>query len=199
MHTIIGVDEVGRGALAGPLCVCALRLTSASPFFRLRRFKDSKRLSKKMRLRVFDEIKAAKRAGELDYSLAYIRAREIDALGMAQALKLSVRKVLRHLKALPNERIVLDGGLRAPERYMRQKSSPRADERFVAVALASIVAKCSRDTLLIAASRRFPDYGFETNVGYGTRAHCKALLKKGPTSFHRTSFLRGIFTKRNVA
>jgi len=192
MNAIIGVDEVGRGALAGPLCVCALRLTRGSPFFRSHNFNDSKRLSKEMRLRVFGEIKEGKRRGELEYALVYVSASHIDDLGMAKALKLSVQKALRKLKALPSERIILDGSLRAPESYVRQMSAPRADEQCVAVALASIVAKCSRDSLMIAASKQFPDYGFETNVGYGTRAHRTALLQKGPTSFHRALFLRRI-------
>ena len=191
---LIGIDEVGRGPLAGPLCVggCALLRTHAGAFFHcLRGIKDSKQLPPEEREAWDRKIRTLERDGVIAVTTAFISEREIDEGGLGPALSAAVALVLRQLSA-PEESsfIMLDGTLRAPRQYLFQESVIGGDEADPLIAAASIVAKVERDRIMVESGKRFPEYGFERHKGYGTRAHYKALREHGPCELHRKSFLR---------
>lgn len=192
MSSVVGIDEVGRGPIAGPLCVCALRISNACNLMNEGLIRDSKKLSAKKRIDLFTKIKEEKERGSLDFVLIYISSSKIDAFGMAVALKKAVAQALEKLTVGRTEAILLDGALKAPEKYLNQKTIIRDDESERAIAFASIAAKVSRDRKMISFAKKFPDYGFEKHKGYGTRFHYKAIEEFGLTSIHRRSFCKNL-------
>lgn len=188
---IIGIDEVGRGPLAGPLCIgaCAVRMSCRAAF--LRGIKDSKQLSEAARLRWMTELRTAKAAGKCRYSSAYIGERYVDRSGLRKAIALAVCRALRKLDIEPHScRVLLDGCLRAPRTYPFQETIIGGDERVPLIAAASIIAKVRRDRYMVRLSRRYPQYGFDKHKGYGTQKHYDALRRYGLSPVHRRSFLK---------
>ena len=185
---IIGVDEVGRGPLAGPVCVGAMLLTPRMKK-RYRNIKESKQLSERQReewlARIEEDI-----GQELRYAVSFVSAKIIDTKGIQYAIRLALKRSLCKLAADPSLcEVLLDGGLRAPKEYVRQKTIIRGDAKEVAIAMASVVAKVSRDRLMVRLNNKYPDYGFERHKGYGTRAHYEAIKNHGISMAHRRSFL----------
>jgi len=152
--------------------------------------KDSKKLSAKQREAWFAEIKKWKTEGKCDFALTYISAKEIDKIGIAPAIKKALEKSLLTLNPNKKTTILLDGGLKAPKEFINQKTIIKGDEKEVAIALASIVAKVSRDALMKKHAKKYPNYGFEIHKGYGTKKHYEALDKHGFTLLHRATFLK---------
>ncbi len=195
---IIGIDEVGRGPLAGPVAVCAV-LIYAEHYRRVTKLfpvtKDSKKLSAKARGEWLVKIREAEEAGCLATAVAFVSSSIIDKKGLAPSIRTAIAKALaivmptkgRPLWAM----ILLDGGLRAPAEYVNQETIIKGDEKELAIALASIVAKVTRDARMVKLGKKFPVYGFENHKGYGTRAHYTAIKKHGITPHHRKSFLKG--------
>lgn len=190
---LIGVDEVGRGPLAGPLCVgvCALSKKHSSIFYSsVCGIKDSKQLTHLEREAWATKLKALEQSGCIRLSTAFISERVIDRNGLANALSLATKRAL--LGVGTNSRrsfVMLDGTLRAPKEYLFQESIVKGDETDPIIAAASIVAKVRRDRYMTKRADEFPLYGFENHKGYGTNAHYRAIRKHGICPLHRKSFL----------
>lgn len=195
---LIGIDEVGRGPIAGPVAVGVVRLKVESLKINTKwsqGFKDSKKLSPKARDLWMIKIEEAKTEGWLDYSVAFVSSSVIDRKGLSHAIRTAVAAALESIDQIKggplfSAKVLLDGGLRAPTRYKDQKTIIKGDEKELAIALASIVAKVARDKRMIALSKKFPFHGFEQHKGYGTQAHYEALRKHGMTPHHRKSFMK---------
>ena len=193
MKCVVGIDEVGRGPLAGPVAVGVLRLKTK----RFRLFykkgetflRDSKQLSAKQREKWFEIISAERQRGALDFSVSFVSHTLIDKRGLSWALRIATARSLARLTVSTKSEIFLDGGLRAPEIFKNQKTIIKGDEKIPAVALASIVAKVLRDRLMIRLAKQYSQYGFENHKGYGTKAHYGAIKKHGLCPIHRRSFL----------
>lgn len=196
---LIGVDEAGRGPLAGPLAVgaCLVPLSRARDARRL--FfgaKDSKQLSPAARERWFRKMREAAAERLISYRTAFVGHALIDRRGISWALRTAIRrslaKLIRAAGASPAEcRVILDGGIAAPKAFADQETIVRGDEKELFIALASIAAKVRRDRRMVRLSRRYPGYGFEVHKGYGTALHYRRLKKLGLSPIHRRSFLRG--------
>jgi len=174
-HRVVGVDEVGRGALAGPVVVVAVELNVA-----IEGIHDSKLLTAAARIKLNERIVAA--AGQL--SIGQASNREIDELGLAAALALAYRRALRGIKA---DLILTDAY--TLKTATRQLKAVRGDSLFYPVAAASIVAKVYRDSLMQRLHPNFSAYGWLTNVGYGTKTHLDAINAIGSSIHHRQTFL----------
>ncbi len=192
---IIGIDEVGRGPLAGPVAVCSFKMPVKFSVREFGKLKDSKKLTPAKREEIFGRFKKIKNSqvhhGELDYHVCYESAKNIDKLGLSKAIKNCLEKSLAKLKVKPEECLVLlDGGLKAPEKYINQKTIIKGDEKERAIAFASIVAKVSRDSLMCKLAKKYPKYSFEIHKGYGTKKHCESIKKHGLCFEHRRLFCK---------
>lgn len=178
---LAGVDEVGRGPLAGPVVACAVIMAPGARA--IAGVNDSKQLTARERERLARLI----RARAVAFALGAASVREIDELNIYKASVLAMRRALRRL-SVPPDHVIVDGN---PIRSLGVKHTAvvGGDGRCYSVACASIVAKVTRDRLMRALARRHPGYGWERNVGYGTPAHLEGLLGRGPTVHHRRSFL----------
>lgn len=195
---IIGIDEAGRGPLAGPVSVAAVSFC-AKDAPRLRRMfssirgKDSKKLTHLQRKRWFAVIMEMKKKGTIDVAQTFVSAAYIDRRGIVPAVFHGVERSLEQLGCVPDECVVLlDGSLRAPETFRSQRTIVRGDEKELAIQLASIVAKVVRDKNMVSLAKKHPVYGFETHKGYGTVYHRMMIREHGPCAEHRKSFLRNI-------
>ena len=192
---IIGIDEVGRGPLAGPVATAAV-LMKKQAYDRLKRLKvfqdgkDSKKLTITERLFYFQKIKELKERGELDYAVSFRRHTTIDKIGIVKSVLKAIKSTLLKLNPRPaNTLILLDGGLKAPLIFSHQKTIIRGDEQELIISMASIVAKVTRDRRMIQLAKKYPNYGFEIHKGYGTKKHYRAIKKLSPTKVHRKTFL----------
>lgn len=189
---LAGIDEVGRGPIAGPLVVGAatIKLTTYNRQQTIfRGIKDSKKLSEKDRELWYDKIKALRKEGILEYKVSFVSEKTIDKKGISYSLKLAVSNCLKRLSVGQKTKILLDGSLHAPDIYIKQKTIIRGDEKEAIIAAASIVAKVLRDRRMKCLAKKFPGYGFEVHKGYGTKKHYRVLKKLGPSEIHRKSFL----------
>jgi ribonuclease HII len=189
MKYIVGIDEVGRGPLAGPVAVCAFKMPVDFKVVGFGPLKDSKKLTPKKRGEIFAKLEILKKAKKVDYYVCYESAKRIDKVGISKAIKNCLAETLKNIKAKPSEcQILLDGALRAPSHFSSQKTIIKGDEKIRAIAFASIVAKVSRDALMCRLAKKYPKYGFEIHKGYGTKMHCKAIRKFGICIEHRKCF-----------
>jgi len=176
---IAGVDEAGRGPLAGPVVAAAVILDELHP---IKGLADSKQLGPRTRERLFDEI----RAKALCSSIAQASVDEIDALNILQATLLAMRRAVDGLRLRPHK--VLVDGNRLPVLSMRSEAIVKGDARVKAIAAASILAKVQRDRLCAVLHEQHPQYGFDGHKGYPTPAHLEALRRHGACAAHRRSF-----------
>ncbi len=183
----IGIDEVGRGPLAGPVAVCALAATPTA-LRRFRTIKESKQLTPKARALWDERIRSA--AGEdLSFAVSFVSAGVVDRKGISAAIRLALARSLKKL-ALPPESVcvLLDGGLHAPPVYKRQVTIIRGDAEESAIAMASVVAKVARDRLMDRQDAVYPEYGFLRHKGYGSALHVAAIRRYGLSPLHRATF-----------
>lgn len=185
---ILGIDEVGRGPLAGPLVVGGVILKDATADW-CAELTDSKKLTAKKRTELAKLILQNASAT----ALGWVSSRELDAIGMSKALRLAVQRVVTNIQAqkVPFTEIIIDGTVNflsdTPlENYTT--TLKKADFLIKEVSAASIIAKVARDEYMVNLAEKYPGYGFEKHVGYGTAAHLSALQNLGPCSEHRTSF-----------
>jgi ribonuclease HII len=160
----------------------------------LRKFKnikDSKKLSQKQREEWYEVIEENRKLGFLDYKVCSKDNIYIDRLGIASSINHCLRQALIGLGLRGDEcEILLDGGLKAPEKFVNQKTIIKGDEKERVISMASICAKVMRDRFMVKLSRQFSGYGFEIHKGYGTKSHYESLRKLGISSIHRKSFLK---------
>ena len=197
MRYVVGIDEAGRGPLAGPVAVGAvlipnpttpeLRHTSKNFF---KSIKDSKKLSPSERELWFALALEARKEGVLDFAVSLVSEKVIDQKGIVFAVRLGIKRCLNKLE-IDEERsqIFLDGSLKAPDKFIHQLTVTRGDEKIPIISLASIVAKVIRDKKMVRLSKKFPEFNFDMHKGYGTSLHRQAIQKFGSTVIHRQSFL----------
>ncbi|HUD03870.1 MAG TPA: ribonuclease HII, partial [Candidatus Paceibacterota bacterium] len=190
MKFIVGIDEVGRGPIAGPVTIGMCIAPIDFDFSHFAKIKDSKKLSEKKRNEWSTKIHELKNKGMLSFAIASISAAEIDAKGISPCLKEAIKRGLADIGANPAEvEIRLDGALRAPSVFLNQKTIIRGDEKEPIISAASIVAKVHRDKLMTDFAKTYPLYGFEKHKGYGTSEHFKAIRLYGISPIHRKTFL----------
>ncbi|MBQ7435773.1 MAG: ribonuclease HII [Oscillospiraceae bacterium] len=177
---ICGVDEAGRGPLAGPVCAAAVILP---PEAELPGLNDSKKLSEKKREQLFPEIQRL----ALAWSVAFASVEEIEERNILGTTMLAMNRAISGLSLKP-ELALIDGN-RNQEIQVPSRCVVHGDARCASIAAASILAKVSRDRLMVELAREYPQYGFDRHKGYGTRAHYAALREYGPCPAHRPSFL----------
>lgn len=176
---VAGVDEAGRGPLAGPVVAAAVILDELQPIAGLN---DSKKLTAKRRERLFDEI----RAKALCFSIAEASVEEIDAINILQATLLAMKRAVEGLRLKP-AKVLVDGN-RIPVLDVRAEAIVQGDALVPSISAASILAKVHRDRLCDEMHRLYPAYGFDQHKGYGTAQHLQALTSHGPSACHRMSF-----------
>ena len=181
---LVGVDEVGRGPLAGPVVAAAVVFPAGCPRGTLRGLRDSKLLPPFRRARLAEKIRA--RAIAIGIGAASVG--EIDRFNIRKATALAMRRALGRVMPRVGPACILVDGLPFPEIGVEHDALVDGDAHCASVAAAGIVAKLVRDELMHRLARRHPGYGWDTNVGYGTDAHHDGLLKLGPTRHHRQSF-----------
>ena len=174
-----GVDEAGRGPLAGPVVAAAVILDDHHPIAGLN---DSKKLSAKRREKLFDEIKAK----ALCFSIAEASVQEIDQINILQATLLAMKRAVEGLRLKP-VKVLVDGN-RLPALDIRAEAIVQGDALVPAISAASILAKVHRDRLCEEMHARYPQYGFDQHKGYGTAVHLAALQAHGPADCHRLTF-----------
>lgn len=185
MTTAIGLDEVGYGAWAGPVCVCATFFPKPIPDGILTEIKDSKKLSKRKRESIFNVVKDL-----VKYGIGYADPAEIDQMNIRQATN---RAMMRSLEMLEVDykskqyRILIDGNSN-PGFSENIKTIIKGDDKIKQISCASIIAKVTRDFVMSILHQEFPVYHWETNVGYGTKDHIEALKRYGPSKYHRVSY-----------
>ena len=181
----VGIDEVGRGAVFGPVFSAVVVLTKKNKFI-LKKLgvTDSKKLTPKKRKLLLPKILYL----SSDYGIGQSSAREIDKLGIRVATELSMVRALKKLKKRPNE-LIIDGPLLLRPWRGIQKNVIAGDSKFTAIASASIVAKVSRDNLMERLEKKYSGYFIFKNKGYGTQEHLSIIKKKGITNLHRKTFL----------
>ncbi len=181
VRLLCGVDEAGRGPLAGPVCAAAVILPRG---LEIPGLNDSKQLSEKKREALFARITEK----ALDYGIAFAQVEEIEALNILGATFLAMNRAIEQLRLVP-ELALIDGnrnsGIKVPSRCVVKGDACCAD-----IAAASILAKVSRDRLMLQLAEQYPQYHFEQHKGYGTKLHYEALRTYGPSPAHRPSFLR---------
>ncbi|KND49872.1 MAG: ribonuclease HII [Parcubacteria bacterium C7867-003] len=195
---IVGVDEVGRGPLAGPVTVGVVVCDEKiyKKLFRNKKLppvgKDSKKLKEKDREKFAKVLELLKKEGKISFSINHVANTIIDTKGISFAIGKAMRDGFKKLKLKPKTcEVLLDGGLKAPIEY-KQKTIIRGDEKERIIAWASILAKVSRDKLMVKMAKKYPKYSLEVHKGYGTAKHRLAIQKYGISRVHRLSFCKSI-------
>lgn len=183
---VCGVDEAGRGPLAGPVCAAAVILPENTI---IEGVNDSKKLSEKKREALFDVI----RNTAVAYCVAYASVEEIEEMNILNATMLAMKRAVEGLE-VPADYAMIDGN-RLPDLTIDAEYIIKGDARSMSIASASILAKVSRDRLMYEYAKEYPQYAFDKHKGYGTKVHKAALLEYGPCPYHRMSFLRKILPK----
>jgi len=184
---IAGLDEAGRGPLAGPVVAAAVVVP---PSFAVEGVTDSKKLSEKKRILLYDLIFTHAEA----VGVGIVDEKEIDRLNILRASLLAMARAVEKLPTDPDH-LLIDGTFQIPEDQIpadvSQTAIPKGDAKSISIAAASIIAKVTRDRLMLTYHREFPQYGFDRHKGYPTRAHREAIQKHGASAIHRRSF-RGV-------
>lgn len=185
--TICGVDEAGRGPLAGPVCAAAVILP---PDLEIPGLDDSKKLSDKKRRELFPLIQEQAVA----YGIAFVSHEEIDSINILQATYLAMERAINALHVKPD--LALIDGNRAKDFGIPAETVIKGDSLSMSIAAASVLAKVTRDDLMLKMAEEYPGYGFEIHKGYGTKAHYEALTKLGPCPIHRMTFLKKFYGEK---
>lgn len=193
---IVGIDEVGRGPIAGPVTVGALKI----PYNFNKKFfsgiRDSKKLSSTKREEWNKKIRGLQKNGKLDFSISSLSSGKIDEKGISWCLSTAIKRCLKKLRVNPSQtQVLLDGGIKAPKKFLMQKTIIKGDDKIPVISGASILAKVYRDKRMVDLSKKHLGYGFEIHKGYGTRYHYKMLENKGFSPIHRKSFLEKVDNK----
>ncbi len=188
---IIGIDEAGRGPLAGPVSVGAVLVPRDFDFSVFSKVADSKKMTEKARGETYKEVRTLARKGGIHFSVALISASVIDRVGISKAVARGIEQILKKLDVAPSEvEVRLDGLLHAPPEYVFQKTIIKGDVTEPAISLASIMAKVTRDRWMVRTSKKYPAYSFHVHKGYGTALHQQAIRSVGLLKLHRKSFCK---------
>ena len=185
---VIGIDEVGRGPLAGPVISCAcIFLDYSIKQSELLLFDDSKKLSLKKRKMVFEIILHLKKIKKLKYALGFANVKEIDSFNILEATKISMIRAVKKLE-YKNANLIIDGKIDLELSNFPNIGIVKGDEKSFSIAAASVIAKIHRDRYMNFLSVKFPAYYWNKNVGYGTKKHIEQIHTNGITDHHRKSF-----------
>ena len=187
IHVVCGVDEAGRGPLAGPVCAAAVILPA---HLDLPGLTDSKKLTDKRRRELFPLIKEQ----AIAYGIGLASEQEIDEINILQATFLAMERALAQLSVRP-ELALIDGN-REKDFGIPVKTVVKGDSLSANIAAASILAKVTRDDMMLELAKQYPEYGFDIHKGYGTKAHYEALRTHGASPVHRDSFLRKFYGEK---
>ena len=187
IQLICGVDEAGRGPLAGPVCAAAVILPKNVDIPGLN---DSKKLTDKRRRELYPIIKET----AIAYGIAMVDHKTIDEINILQATFLAMERAIGQLEVKP-ELVLIDGN-RQKDFGLPVKTVVHGDSLSASIAAASILAKVTRDDFMEDLAQQFPQYGFEIHKGYGTKAHYAALVQYGPCPIHRTTFLKKLYGEK---
>ena len=184
---VCGVDEAGRGPLAGPVFAAAVVLGKGQI---IEGVNDSKKLSEKKREALFDKIKKE----ALCYSIASVDEKTIDEINILNATFLAMKKAVEGLEIKPDYAMI--DGNKTPDLSIDCESVVKGDANSVSIAAASILAKVSRDRYMLKMAEQYPEYQFEKHIGYGTKLHYQMLDEYGPSEIHRQTFLKTWYAKK---
>lgn len=194
MRYILGIDEVGRGPLAGPVTVCVV-MCEENIYKVLKKDKslpkpgrDSKKLKEKDREKYEKVLRKLEQEKKIYFEVTHVSNKIIDKRGISFAIRHALISGLKKLGVSTQSQIMLDGGLRAPSEYQYQKTIIKGDEKEKIIAWASILAKVSRDNLMKSVHKKYAHYGFAIHKGYGTKSHREAIYSHGLSDMHRKSF-----------
>lgn len=197
----IGIDEVGRGPVAGPVAVgCFFYAVELEDFLKkeLEGITDSKKLTEKKREIFFEKIKILKKNNKIFSSVVFVSALDIDKIGIVASIQKALNSGLENIFKnqdlknidLQNVKVFLDGGLKAPEKFQNQETIIKGDEKEFAISCASVVAKVIRDKKMVEYGEKYSQYFFEKHKGYGTKKHLEMIQKYGLSDLHRKTFLK---------
>lgn len=190
---VVGIDEVGRGPLAGPVTVCAFGIDKKhynEVLERLAGITDSKHLSEKKRNFYSDIIKELKKEGKINVSVSSVSAPVIDKKGIRAALRAALKRSIKNItKNYKNPFIYLDGLLYVDEKFS-QETITKGDSKNWLIGSASVIAKVTRDTQMKKYAEQYPEYGFEKHKGYGTKKHYENIFQYGVCEIHRKTWIR---------
>ncbi len=204
---VIGVDEAGRGPLAGPVAVGSVCVPMDFDWKLIPGVNDSKKLTHENRFMIFMRAKELEKSGSLQISVSMVSAKVIDRIGIVSAINLAIKRSLSNLTKHPYHTINrmigmfgevvevrLDGGLQAPKNFVHQETIIKGDSKEKVIGLASIMAKVTRDRYMvrISAKPKFAPYTLSAHKGYGTKTHREAIAQHGLSSEHRKSYCKNI-------
>ncbi len=181
---VCGVDEAGRGPLAGPVCAACVVLPTGTV---IEGVNDSKKLTEKKREALYDVIKEQ----ALDYGIAFASEKEIDEINILQATFLAMRRAVESLTVLTPDIALIDGN-KTPGLSIAERSVIKGDAKSANIAAASILAKVTRDRYMLEMAEKYPEYQFQKHKGYGTKLHYEMIEKYGVSPIHRKTFLKKI-------
>ena len=188
LSPIAGVDEAGRGPLAGPVVAACAVIPLDYPFYYLN---DSKKMSEKRREALFEELQKE----AIAFGIGIVSPERIDEINILQAtyeaMRLSIREMEKNFSIKPS--ILFNDAVTIPMVDIPQIPIVHGDAKSLSIAAASVLAKVSRDHLMLDYAKEYPEYGFEKHKGYGTKAHTEAILEHGPCPIHRRSFLKKLY------
>ena len=190
MSYVVGIDEAGRGPLAGPVSVGVVKIPKDFNKNFFKSIKDSKKLTSDDRELWFALALEAKKQKLLDFAVSLVSEKIIDRKGVVYAVRLGIKRCFRKLSIEEDSQIFLDGSLVAPKQFKHQLTVIKGDEKIPVISLASICAKVTRDRMMVKLSKKFPQFSFHLHKGYGTLMHRQAIQKYGSTEIHRQSFIR---------
>ncbi len=196
MKYIVGVDEAGRGPLAGPVSVGLVMVPVDFDWELIPGIRDSKKLSEKKREAIYARVLELHVQNKLSYVVKSVSAKSIDSKGIAPAIRRSIVAGLEDLECDPDHTCIkLDGSLKAPPEFIHQETIVQGDDKELVIGLASIIAKVARDRYMVEQDKKYPQYGLATHKGYGTKAHREAIARHGFSPIHRQSYCKNVELK----
>lgn len=185
---LVGIDEAGRGPLAGPVAVGVLKVPEDFDWALIPGVGDSKQVPAHKRAEIFYRAKELQKAGKLDFVVVQMSAKHIDTHGISRSINVAIERAILKLALTPTHcSIKLDGSLKAPATFI-QETIIKGDAKELVIGLASIVAKETRDSYMLRLAKKYPLFEFETHKGYGTKRHRQLIYKNGISAAHRTSY-----------